>query len=480
MAGPPVGPLLKTVLNSILRVFFVCLAGYILAWRGILDTDTRRKLNRVNTSLLAPSLLFSKVAFSLSPDKLRELWIIPIIFTITTVISMLVACFFATILRLKKSQRQSRAFSVAASMFMNSNSLPVALMQSLVATVPDLKWEDDDNEDTMIGRALTYLVMYLTLGMLLRWSYGVHLLSQGDPESTSTKVLRGAEGEEETRLLVGSEEIPVHPLSHMSTPNEVAEEGEYAMEYRHSSASPPSSSWHSHGHRPLKVLKALNDFMTAPLWAALASLVVACIPPLQRTLDHRLPPVKGAIALLGDASIPTTLLILGAYFYASPNTQRQPHLGERYRGAFPEHTDLQRNPSRTPLLKKIQAIFSAKLPKCRIPNTPSAEVHPGETKTVIVVVLSRMIIAPLLLMPFITIATTFRLQKILDDPVFVVSTVLLIASPPALTLAQITQSTSGESEAYERLLSKTMFWTYCVLTPLSMIVFAIMGLYISK
>ncbi len=66
------------------------------------------------------------------------------------------------------------------------------------------------------------------------------------------------------------------------------------------------------------------------------------------------------------------------------------------------------------------------------------------------------------------------------SPVFVVSTVLLIASPPALTLAQITQSTSGESEAYERLLSKTMFWTYCVLTPLSMIVFAIIGLFISK
>ncbi len=83
-----------------------------------------KKLNRVNTSLLAPSLLFSKVAFSLSPgawaehvsllfgilnastDKLRELWIIPVIFTITTVVSMLIACLFATILRLKKSQRQ--------------------------------------------------------------------------------------------------------------------------------------------------------------------------------------------------------------------------------------------------------------------------------------------------------------------------------------------------------------------------------------
>ena len=53
-------------------------------------------------------------------------------------------------------------------MFMNSNSLPIALMQSLVVTVPGLKWSDDDNEDAMVGRALTYLVLYSTLGMVVR------------------------------------------------------------------------------------------------------------------------------------------------------------------------------------------------------------------------------------------------------------------------------------------------------------------------
>ena len=53
-------------------------------------------------------------------------------------------------------------------MFMNSNSLPIALMQSLVVTVPGLKWEEDDNKDAMVGRALTYLVLYSTLGMVVR------------------------------------------------------------------------------------------------------------------------------------------------------------------------------------------------------------------------------------------------------------------------------------------------------------------------
>jgi hypothetical protein len=53
-------------------------------------------------------------------------------------------------------------------MFMNSNSLPVALMQSLATTVPLLKWGPDDTLDAMFGRSLTYLVVFSTLGMIVQ------------------------------------------------------------------------------------------------------------------------------------------------------------------------------------------------------------------------------------------------------------------------------------------------------------------------
>lgn len=56
---------------------------------------------------------------------------------------------------------------MAAAMFMNSNSLPIALMQSLVISVPGLKWGTDDSKNAMVGRALTYLVVYSTLGMIV-------------------------------------------------------------------------------------------------------------------------------------------------------------------------------------------------------------------------------------------------------------------------------------------------------------------------
>jgi predicted permease len=115
-------------------------------------------------SLMTPALLFSKVAFSLTPSKLKEMWIIPLGFVIVTVVSAAVAYGLGTVFRLKKSQR---SFAMCASMFQNSNSLPIALIQSLVVEVPGLKWGNDDHKDAMLGRALAYLVVYSTLGMMV-------------------------------------------------------------------------------------------------------------------------------------------------------------------------------------------------------------------------------------------------------------------------------------------------------------------------
>lgn len=97
----------------------------LLAHKGMLDKKTQRQLNRINVAFFTPCLLFSQVAFSLSPEKLKELWIIPILFIVVTAVSGLVAYVLGTVLRLRRSQRN---FAMAASMFSNSNSLPIALM----------------------------------------------------------------------------------------------------------------------------------------------------------------------------------------------------------------------------------------------------------------------------------------------------------------------------------------------------------------
>ncbi|KAG1847659.1 membrane transport protein-domain-containing protein [Suillus subalutaceus] len=606
MDNTPIWPLLSTVFQSILEVFLLCLAGYILAWCRIIDKPTQRVINHINISLFTPALLFSKVAFFLSPAKLKELWIIPIFFIAVTVFSAIVASVLSKIFRLKKSHHN---FAVAASMFMNSNSLPIALMQSLVISVQGLKWTPDDNTDAMLGRALTYLVLYSTLGMMLRWSYGVRLLSSADTPPTPTSPhsplladvpcdAEGAQYADNTSLSDGSTlsehhgssmfqptnpshhwqtqvhptspshhwqsqartqavlvtsspddtddndqdtacEIPIsepaghiygqlrphHSPSHLHlSPTHALEQS--SLSHPRSPHSPhPSRNtaiYHSfpnspvrehapfvsdsvtpadsedeiedgtevtsealgrrHHKRPHTGLRHVwkctkngwrhvNAFMTMPLWASLLSLIVACTPPLQSALE-RMEPVKGALGAAGNCSIPLTLVVLGAYFYSEPpnDDMKDGDLADYETDGT--RRDFGQNKSRTSLLSTLQEMLALK----RAPQ-PQPQTR-GEGKTVFVAILARMVVVPAVMLPVLAILARFDVHDIFEDPVFVVSNVLLIASPPALTLAQITQAASNDS--FERLISRTVFWSYCVVTPPSTILVVLLGLLIAK
>ncbi|KAH7928574.1 hypothetical protein BV22DRAFT_192046 [Leucogyrophana mollusca] len=545
-SGTPVLPLLTTVFTSILEVFLLCLAGYILAWRGVVDKRIQKGLNRLNVSLLTPALLFSKVAFFLSPAKLRELWIIPIFFVLVTGLSGVVAYILGRVFRLKKSQRN---FAMAASMFMNSNSLPIALMQSLVVTVPGLKWDENDNKDIMLGRALTYLVLYSTLGMMLRWSYGVRLLATQD-EPTSP-----LEPHETSPLLSDSEdmfhpssrehEILHHRHTEPATPGPIRDDASsgstvngdtdrYKLKGRLArdgglAPIPTNAIYHSFPNSPAQHIASLpaetpsqpssadisdddgdvlvprfcrrfatpasiglqsfirrsrsriargwrtvNDFMTVPLWASILSLIVACVRPLQHALDEHMQPVKGSLNSAGNCSIPLTLVVLGAYFYTPPEDRP----ASRTRG-------LSSMDSVSSLFSQFQAMFQLKHTRRTsrhrsgsLLSASSERSRPGETRTVIVAVLSRMILVPVLFLPLMALSTAYDLNAVFDDPVFVVSSVLLIGSPPALTLAQITQAASND--AFERLISRTIFWSYCIVTPPTTIIYVVVGLVLAK
>ncbi|KAJ3973049.1 membrane transport protein-domain-containing protein [Lentinula raphanica] len=591
-----VGSLLITVFASILEVFLLCLAGYVLAWKGILDKKTQKQMNRINVSLFTPCLLFSKVAFFLSPEKLRELWVIPIFFIIVTVVSMCVAWFLGVTFRLSRSQR---SFAIAASMFMNSNSLPVALMQSLVVTVHGLKWSPDDNKNAMLGRALTYLVLYSTFGMILRWSYGVRLLAQADdpldspirlPEdgdeshihdleamlpsaSTATMVDSPEQGRQsKTPSIIiddsftreSSPSPPPPPVkvydndatlrarpdlskSHLhrssyfyrsfpNSPNQsrlslqdlddtrMAEERPLMEEEdgarnaevftrqpddrqssmsrstrsRHSSASTHPTVFRRYFLHPLsKLWHGFTDFMTVPLYAAFLSIIVALIPSVQHTLEVHLYPIKGALESAGACSIPVTLVVLGAYFFkekeqSSDEIDVIPTRMEGVQEAGVVSTegdgvDNRCKPlghsSRPSAIQHCKELFMKLNPKRKrrpafLGSNDGNKPLLGETKTVYIAVLSRMVLTPLVLMPLVTFAAKEDWHSVFEDPVFVVSNVILIASPPALTLAQITQAASGD--AFERLISRTIFWSYCIVTPPLMIFYVAVGLILTR
>lgn len=173
---------------------------------------------------------------------------------------------------------------------------------------------------------------------------------------------------------------------------------------------PTYSAWQSRvrrtGNSMRKAWNTLSDFMTAPLWAALASLIVACIQPLQHILEVHIQPVKGALNAAGNCSIPLTLVVLGAYFYTPPETDDLPRHKRK---------SLSRSASRTTLYDQVCDMFSLKRRDAAGRPPPRKQMRPGETRTVVVAVLARMVITPLLLLPLLAVAAKYDVQQVFEE-----------------------------------------------------------------
>ncbi|KAF8483287.1 auxin efflux carrier [Russula ochroleuca] len=472
----PVWPLFQTVLGSIVQVTLVCISGYVLARRGILDKPTQKVITFICY------LVLSRSPYSLFfPEKLRELWIIPIFFLLVTGVSLGVAWLLGNLFRLRPSQRN---FAMAAATFMNSNSLPVALLQ-----VPRCY---HDTKDAIIGRALTYLLLCSTLGQFIRWSYGVHLLSkavslevvENAPELRDESGLTSDADEEDperTRRSLGifSDNFDrLSPSPTMGKPGPTRRHSAHifysfpSTPYFPSIQLPPDAETNSvfesdsdSDSEELRMPGVVTGFLTPPLWASIISLIVALCQPLQHLLEVHLHPVQGAITQAGNCSIPITLVVLGAYFYRPPVKPVTPPSGARTK-------------RKASFASSVREIFRL---KGREGDSPSGTLHPtrkGEGKTIFVSILARMVVVPLLFLPLMAIGALRNHPPVFQDPVFILSNVLLLASPPALTLAQITQAVS--SDAFERLLSRTIFWSYCFVAPPAMVTYAVIAMLITK
>lgn len=232
--------------------------------------------------------------------------------------------------------------------------------------------------------------------------------------------------------------------------------------------------------RILPVILKVNSFITAPTWAALLSLIVACTPSLQHVMTEHMQPVKKALSAAGACSIPLTMIVLGAYFHVEP-VEKEGLLGQLKR------LMRRKNARESSLVRRVRDMVEGhQLPqetgeRIKGPHAmrpPPHDAFPGETRTVVVAVVSRMILTPLVLLPLLTLLLASGATEVFADPVFVVTNVLLMTSAPALTLAQMTQAACGD--AFERLISRTIFWSYCVVTPPAAVASVVIGLLLTK
>ncbi|KAH9160570.1 hypothetical protein EDB89DRAFT_2081708 [Lactarius sanguifluus] len=355
-----------------------------------------------------------------------------------------------------------------------------------------------DTLDAIVGRAITYLLLCGTMGQFLRWSYGVHLLSKAVPpdETASASPLLDEIGSlsEDTEECEGPRRDAVFEVyrdttsqdNYLITTQTTTSQGRPRSGYTSVRtdirgptqasqsfpgtlhARPPSDTDGETASASDSYLGLLEDdaprpawsrppltfvqravstgrsvwgkmtgFMTPPLWASVLSLVVALNQPLQDVLGVQLRPIRYAIAQAGDCSIPLTLVVLGAYFHRPPDKSEFP----------PSEANGQQ-----------QASLGRGEDRLRIHTRPYGDR-------------TRIAASPR------GVRSAPGLPACVSRSRFVLSLVLLLASPPALTLAQITQSTS---DAFERLISRTIFWSYCLVAPPAMVGYALIAMLITR
>jgi predicted permease len=229
---------------------------------------------------------------------------------------------------------------------------------------------------------------------------------------------------------------------------------------------PPPTFLQRVGRSVRTTWKKVTNFLTPPLWASLISLAVALNQPLQHVLEVHLHPVQGAITQVGNCSIPVTLVVLGAYFHRP---------AEKKADSVPSSPHSWRRAS---LASSLREIFRLKAREEDRRSRVQQRVGKGEGRTIFVAIFARMIVVPALFLPFMAIGALRNHPPVFQDPVFILSNVLLLASPPALTLAQITQAVS--SDTFEKLISRTIFWSYCFVTPPAMVGYAVVAMLITK
>ncbi|KAK1232456.1 hypothetical protein PQX77_004393, partial [Marasmius sp. AFHP31] len=222
------------------------------------------------------------------------------------------------------------------------------------------------------------------------------------PDIDTADNSRANSDDEEDEDNLNNDQVPSLPLPMHRRPSHAGSVS--------STRSPGIRKFFRHAKRRVaRVWLTFNEFMTVPLWAALLSIIVALVPAFQHALDVHMQPVKGALTSAGNCSIPITLVVLGAYFY--PEKKDDEASVKPTSSNPPGQTDLESSSSST-LIQQMRDVLHGGRDNKPVQARPTGT---GETKTVFIAVLSRMILTPVLLMPLMAWAAKFDMQKVFDE-----------------------------------------------------------------
>lgn len=500
--------------QAVIEVVIVCLAGFWAANSGLLNNNATKIISRLNVDLFTPALIFTKLASSLSLRKLLEVIIIPILYAVTTLVSYISATYISSLLGLTEPESN---FVTAMAVFGNSNSLPVSLTLALAYTLPGLEWDDieNDNADKIASRGLVYLLIFQQLGQMLRWSWGFNTLLKRQPHDVIYAENCDIEDNPEPNAAFSTQAASLPETERLLQPNSSfdsdTEPQSSSIDSNKSNNLPQAHSYGSSNGAddedtisdPTDVDSDVGSVDSGP------SVMVLSSEMLPNTRKDDGEPIRAIRTVSRNARGDLVVQIQdieskgeqddGEETHPCTNAQEESRNGENsgFEAHFKKFCQGVMNWMNPPLWSMILAIIVASIGPIRyqfyeadgfIQNTlakaikelgsvsiplilvvlganlaPSSEIPPAckhYSRMIFGSLISRMVLPSIVLLPLIVLCVKYVNISIMDDPIFTITSFLLITSPPAIQLSQICQL----NEIYQKEMAGVLFYGYVILT----------------
>ncbi|KAJ2821095.1 hypothetical protein IWW50_004783, partial [Coemansia erecta] len=435
-------------------------------------------LSLISVNLLTPALMFSKMTETLDPSLLLELWNEPLFYFLYGGFSLLWSRLGSRVLRLPAEY--ARLCDVAT-FFSNTNTLPVSLIKS-IALSSGAQFLLRDQWDTPLkvaARGVSYAMIFATLNNILRWSFGVALMGGLAPKSAS-----GFSSVAGTPRTPAPTRVPSHGVRRGSADTQAGDDDELTPLFLGESLVRERSAWHRLREGLCSAWAVVSRCVTPPVYAILAAFVVILIRPLHEELMREstvLYTLWSAIDMCGDACVPLILISLGGQLGVMAREDQGAGAGrarcvavEDNQGAgagraccvaVEEDGEASAGVTRAPSSAQLGDIATVPAIMLRtatesggstvqLSHEPLAESSMSvreQRRGIILVLVGRFVFVPTLA---VTVITTLRLAfpKLVpimaQDPVYVLTLLILSSTPPAINLITVSQATGKfETEA---------------------------------
>ncbi|KAG6596284.1 Protein PIN-LIKES 5, partial [Cucurbita argyrosperma subsp. sororia] len=299
--------LLEVALMPNLQVLIICLVGAFLAtdYCHLLPAHARTSLNKIVFTVFTPCLMFANLAKTVTFEDIVSWWFMPVNIGFTFLFGGILGWIVVKIL---KPKPYLEGLIIAASSAGNLGNL-------LLIIIPAICNEDGSpfgGGDTCTSLGLSYASFSMALGGFYLWTHTFHLVKTSSlrmkaheaPEEHVKAPNHTSNGDLQTRLLheqCGEEEgLPVSVSSRES------QESVAILEKRES-----SSIW----AKTVEFLHSIvEELMAPPSLGAIVGFIFGAVTWFRNLVigdNAPLRVIQDSVQLLGDGTIPCTMLILG-------------------------------------------------------------------------------------------------------------------------------------------------------------------------